>query len=428
MDTFKKLYIETTSRCNINCEMCVKRFSDNYEEGDMELDTFQKLIPSMKHLDYINLNGIGEPLLNKNIFKYISLSKENIKPSGEVGFTTNGILLNEENAEKIISAGLDKIVISLDSTNPEILENMRKGASFETIEKNLDAFNQIKKKKGTSKPLTGFEIVITRDNFREIPKLIKFASEKDVRFIIVSHVLPYSYELNKKKVFEPLSKNSFELYERTKKRLASEGIDIKDYANLNFLLLKHQKDAKSEKFWSIIEEALEEAKTNELFLNIPRLIEIDGDKILSEVIEIFEKSQKLSEELNIDITLPPVIPDFSRKCSFIEDDTCFVSWDGYVSTCLRVLHNNKYYLNECQRETHRLYFGNIKEKPVEEIWNNSKYKSLRDKVKRFDFPNCLDCSGYDSCGYFKDNFDYDCYGNEEPCADCLWSKNILHCL
>ncbi len=427
MDNIKKLYVETTSRCNLNCTMCVKNYSDD-EEGDMSLETFKKLIPVMGGLEYVNLNGIGEPLLNKDIFGILSTVKENIGPSSAVGFTTNGILLGAKTSERLIDEGLDKIVISLDSTNPENLSNLRKGASFELIEKNIDALNEAKKKRKAENPQLGFEIVATKDNFREIPSLVEFAGEKKASFVIVSHIFPYSYELNKRKIFEPLSIDSFALYEDTKEKLKEMGIEIKDYANLNFLLLKHKRDETSAKLWSVMEKAFEKSKEKELFLNIPRLIEIDEGKTFSSVDEVFAESADIADRLGIEITIPPTIPDFSRSCSFIEEDTCFVSWDGYVSTCLRVLHKNKYYLNECQRETNRFSFGNIKNEKIEDIWNNPKYKSLREKVKIFDFPNCLDCSGYDSCGYFKDNFDYDCYGNSEPCADCLWSKKILHCL
>lgn len=407
----------------------MKNFSNGGDdEGDMDIEIFKRLIPVLSGLDYINLNGIGEPLLNNNIFEFISIAKSHMKPSGEAGFTTNGILLNEKTAERIINEGLDKIVISLDSANPEHLSKIRKGASFQVIDKNIDSFNRAKEKAGTEKPLLGVEIVATTDNFREIPSIIKFVAEKKANFVIVSHVLPYSYEVNKKKIFEPLSKDSFSLFSQTKGKLRKLGIDIEKYANLNFLLLKHKKDETSAKLWAVMESAFQEAKERELFLNIPRLIEIDGDKTFSEVEGVFNEAVKIAGESEIDITLPPIVPDFPRNCSFIEEDTCFVSWDGYVSTCLRVLHRNKYYLNECQRETHHLHFGNIKEDEIENIWNCAKYVTLREKIKKFDFPNCLDCSAYDSCGYFKDNFDYDCYGNDEPCADCLWSKKILHCL
>ena len=426
-ELIKKLYVETTSRCNISCAMCVKSFKRG-EEGDMSLNTFKRLLPVLREVEYVNLNGIGEPLMNPEFLEILKFAKDNMKKSSKAGFTTNGMLLNGEMAEKLVLAGLDKLVISLDSVNPESFSGIRVGACFKQVELNIDSLNMAKKKLGRENPVLGFELVATKENFHEIPQVVEFAYRKGAKLLIFSHIFPYSPDMNLKKLFEPLSNDSFDIYRDIKAKLKDKGLDINKYANFNFLLLKHKKDELSGILWDIMDKAFNEAKKKELFLNIPRLIEIDGDKIYAEAAKVFSEASRLASEYNIELIYPPIIPEFTRECKFIKDGTCFVGWDGDVSTCLRVLHENRYFVNGCQRETFRTSFGNINEQDIVDIWKGKKYSALREKVARFGFPNCLDCSAYDSCGYFKDNFNYDCYGNEEPCADCLWSKKLLHCL
>lgn len=59
-----KLYVETTTRCNLRCSMCVKQAAGaNIPDEDMDMAVFEALVPAFPHLEGLLLNGIGEPLL-----------------------------------------------------------------------------------------------------------------------------------------------------------------------------------------------------------------------------------------------------------------------------------------------------------------------------------------------------------------------------
>lgn len=61
-----KLYVETTTRCNLRCSMCVKQTQGAcIPETDMDMDVFRAMAPAFPHLDGLILNGIGEPLLSR---------------------------------------------------------------------------------------------------------------------------------------------------------------------------------------------------------------------------------------------------------------------------------------------------------------------------------------------------------------------------
>jgi MoaA/NifB/PqqE/SkfB family radical SAM enzyme len=63
-----KLFVETTTRCNLGCFMCVKQTCDHaITEGDLSLATFAALEPAFAGLEALVLNGIGEPLLHPNL-------------------------------------------------------------------------------------------------------------------------------------------------------------------------------------------------------------------------------------------------------------------------------------------------------------------------------------------------------------------------
>jgi molybdenum cofactor biosynthesis enzyme MoaA len=62
-DNPKKLNIEVTTRCNLDCVMCMRKVWKE-DSGDMTLETYKALLPAFSKIEAINLIGIGEPLLN----------------------------------------------------------------------------------------------------------------------------------------------------------------------------------------------------------------------------------------------------------------------------------------------------------------------------------------------------------------------------
>ena len=90
MKKYKKVYIEITNKCNLNCSFCskVKR-----QKKEMSIDEFKEIISKIhNYTDYIYLHVKGEPLLNNNIIEMINeAEKYNIK----VNLTTNGILISK---------------------------------------------------------------------------------------------------------------------------------------------------------------------------------------------------------------------------------------------------------------------------------------------------------------------------------------------
>lgn len=110
MKKFKKIYIETTNICNLNCNFCPKT-SRKYDF--MNTDSFEKIIKKIKgYTEHVYFHLMGEPFLNKNLKKFFdTCSQNNIK----VNITTNGTLINEVKDVLIHSQSLRQVNISLHS-------------------------------------------------------------------------------------------------------------------------------------------------------------------------------------------------------------------------------------------------------------------------------------------------------------------------
>ena len=109
---FKKIYVEITNKCNLNCSFCG---STNLPIKEMSIDEFRIVIEKIKpYTDYIYLHVKGEPLLHSKLDEILDITdKENIK----VNITTNGTLIKNKAAILNNHKSIRQINVSLHSEN-----------------------------------------------------------------------------------------------------------------------------------------------------------------------------------------------------------------------------------------------------------------------------------------------------------------------
>ena len=104
MTKFKKIYIEVTNACNLNCNFCIR---NNRKIEYITIEKLNLLLEKIKpYTDYLYFHVLGEPLLHPNINELINIASENFK----VNITTNGYLIN-----KIKDNNIRQLNISLHS-------------------------------------------------------------------------------------------------------------------------------------------------------------------------------------------------------------------------------------------------------------------------------------------------------------------------
>ena len=127
MKKFKKIYIEITNICNLNCSFCPQ---DNVDKKEMSPEEFEQIIKKIdKYTDYIYLHVKGEPLLHSKLNEIIEIA---FKYNKKINITTNGVLLKQK---KEYLTNIREINISLQSLiNTNYLEDIFETA--ETLSKN----------------------------------------------------------------------------------------------------------------------------------------------------------------------------------------------------------------------------------------------------------------------------------------------------
>lgn len=96
MLSFKKIYIEITNACNLNCPFCIKT---KRKLEYMSLNDFQIILEKIKgYTEYIYLHVMGEPLTHPKINDFLNIASKYYK----INITTNGLLLSKIKENKNI--------------------------------------------------------------------------------------------------------------------------------------------------------------------------------------------------------------------------------------------------------------------------------------------------------------------------------------
>ena len=145
---FKRIYIEITNVCNLNCSFCSK---SSKSDREMTSEEFKEVLSKINnYTDYIYLHVKGEPLTHHNLDKILDITKEYNK---KVCITTNGVFLKDRLDILSKYDNIYQINISLHSENNkdnyledifEVVDNLEYpyiSYRFWTLDKSLDTLN-----------------------------------------------------------------------------------------------------------------------------------------------------------------------------------------------------------------------------------------------------------------------------------------------
>jgi sulfatase maturation enzyme AslB (radical SAM superfamily) len=107
---FKKIYIEISNVCNLQCTFCPEVVRD---KRFMEPDLFKKVAQAVAPLtEEVCFHLMGEPLLHPEFDAYVDISHS---VGLRINLTTNGLLLKAEREKALLSPAMKQINFSLQS-------------------------------------------------------------------------------------------------------------------------------------------------------------------------------------------------------------------------------------------------------------------------------------------------------------------------
>lgn len=426
-----RLQVEVTTRCNMNCSMCVKYAPESeIDEGDLSLDDFKRLEPTLKHCEKLVLNGIGEPLLHPDLGAMAAFAREHMPSHGSIGFQTNGLLFTEQRARELVGAGVDIFCVSVDSVDSSTSAGELHGqSSTDRLARTFALLRQAAQE--SIRPVKlGAEFVLMVDTYKQLPDVIRWAAGQGVEFILCSHVLAYHESMQDQSLFNTNTSAAGELYEKWKNIAHERGLDLQGYFSF---VWSPGRSMKREKLFDLIREMRADAESRGVWFNLCSLADWDR-KIQSaeyqQLLEIYSYSKDLAAELGVELRLPPLMAENELHCSFMEDGAAFITSKGDVSPCQFLWHSCTCFLDGSEKLLHQKQFGNIADGEICEIWKSEPYVRFRSEVLEYEYPYCSNCPMVPCDDIIGRNieFERDCLGVEVPCGHCPWAMGGLQCL
>jgi len=161
------LQLEPTTRCNFSCVNCShKDLPWERKNQDLNLWEFARILDENPDLKRLQLQGLGEPLLNRDL---VTMLKNAHHHGISTSITTNGARLNKGIGTRL-KTHLDKLVISLDTVEEDLFTQLRRGGNWKKIRTNIENFLAVK-----TYTSVVYNCVISFHNLASIEGVIQFA-------------------------------------------------------------------------------------------------------------------------------------------------------------------------------------------------------------------------------------------------------------
>ncbi|MFC1496897.1 radical SAM protein [Verrucomicrobiota bacterium] len=215
-NNLRLVFWELTARCNLKCQHCRAEAQDDFVEGELSTEEIIKTAREIREdADPILILTGGEPLTRKDFF---TIAEECTKLFTRVAIATNGTLVDDPIAEKIVKTGIQRASISLDGAKRKTHDAFRGlPGSYNDALNGFDAL----KKAGVSVQINA---TITKHNLNELEDLLNLAQDRGADAFHVFMLVPVGCGV---KISEDVRLTSEE-FEKSLRWLFDKSLELKD--------------------------------------------------------------------------------------------------------------------------------------------------------------------------------------------------------
>jgi radical SAM protein with 4Fe4S-binding SPASM domain len=185
------LQIEPSSLCNLRCPACRVVTGLGRKGSLMELDLFKKIVDeALENVLVIALWGWGEPFINPAIYDMIAYAKSH---GIRLVSSTNGHFLKDpQEAEGLVRAGLDVLIVAVDGSTQETYQLYRTPGTLDEVLQGVRALAEGKRRLGAKLPFINIRTVVSRQNEHEIPDMEELARSCGANMLSLKTLNPLS--------------------------------------------------------------------------------------------------------------------------------------------------------------------------------------------------------------------------------------------
>ncbi|MFZ4427490.1 MAG: SPASM domain-containing protein [Saprospiraceae bacterium] len=183
---------EPTTACNLRCPECPSGLrSFSRPTGNLRGDFFRQTLDELhRDLLYLIFYFQGEPYINPEFLDMVAYAHNRRIYTIT---STNGHFLNDENARRTVSSGLDRLIISVDGTTQEVYQQYRRAGNLEAVLQGARNVIKWKRLLGKSHPHVIFQFLVVRPNEHQIGDIFRLAKEIGVDEVKLKTAQIYDY-------------------------------------------------------------------------------------------------------------------------------------------------------------------------------------------------------------------------------------------
>lgn len=194
-DRFRRplfISVEPADFCQLRCPQCpvgmAARNKGTCIDEKLVFDTIAALRKSLLHVIFYFQ---GEPLLNPHLAEYVRFAHE---AGIYTSTSTNAMLLNSENARKLVESGLDKLIVSVDGATQEVYEQYRKGGKLERALHGIRFVQEWKQRLGSRTPFVEMQFIVFGTNEHQIGEVKRLAKSSGADSLTLKTAQIYDFE------------------------------------------------------------------------------------------------------------------------------------------------------------------------------------------------------------------------------------------
>jgi radical SAM protein with 4Fe4S-binding SPASM domain len=186
--------LEPAAICNLSCPQCPTGAGDvRRSKKFMDIHAFKEIVDETARTTVIlSLYHQGEPLLHKSFAEMVRYASDR---KIYTVTSTNGQLLTAEICGKLVEAGLDRIIISLDGTDQESYKRYRMGGDFEKVIAGIGLLSEARH--AHRKPYIIIQFLVFKHNEEQVAEIKKLGRKLGAdRVVIKSAQIEYPESLS----------------------------------------------------------------------------------------------------------------------------------------------------------------------------------------------------------------------------------------
>ena len=217
----RRLVLELTNACNLNCIMCGRNES-SFTKNFFDISYLYRLEPALSYVEEVTLFGWGEPTIHprfKDILEFL-----NNFPVKKY-FVTNGTTLHKIE-DLLFDFKVDIMAVSLDGACETTNDKIRRGGSFNKIVSSLKKITARKRENRLTYPYINFVMTLMKSNLYELPEMVDLAADIGLEEVKAVYLTAFNRDLADEVLWSS-AEDVRKVFAETVKRGKSLGIKIK---------------------------------------------------------------------------------------------------------------------------------------------------------------------------------------------------------